>query len=70
MYKNSIFLFFTLLVAVALSAQATDVGVNRATVPLFKVVDTPQKMLDLGEASDATSTGERRALRRSRGFSR
>ncbi|MFN4272011.1 MAG: endonuclease III [Aliihoeflea sp.] len=40
---------YTLLVAVALSAQATDVGVNRATGPLFKVVDTPQKMLDLGE---------------------
>lgn len=40
---------FTLLVAVALSAQATDAGVNRATKPLFEVVDTPQKMLDLGE---------------------
>jgi endonuclease-3 len=40
---------FTLLVAVALSAQATDVGVNKATRPLFAVVDTPQKMLDLGE---------------------
>ncbi|MDJ0823980.1 MAG: endonuclease III [Rhodobacter sp.] len=40
---------FTLLVAVALSAQATDVGVNRATRELFKVADTPQKMLDLGE---------------------
>ncbi|MCA0200898.1 MAG: endonuclease III [Proteobacteria bacterium] len=40
---------YTLLVAVVLSAQATDVGVNRATGPLFKVVDTPQKMLDLGE---------------------
>lgn len=35
--------------AVALSAQATDVGVNRATRDLFKIADTPQKMLDLGE---------------------
>ena len=41
---------FTLLVAVALSAQATDAGVNRATGPLFEIADTPQKMLDLGEA--------------------
>jgi endonuclease-3 len=41
---------YTLLVAVVLSAQATDVGVNKATGPLFKVVDTPQKMVDLGEA--------------------
>jgi endonuclease-3 len=41
---------FTLLVAVVLSAQATDVGVNRATAKLFKVADTPQKMLRLGEA--------------------
>ena len=40
---------YTLLVAVALSAQATDVGVNRATRDLFRVADTPQKMLDLGE---------------------
>ncbi len=40
---------YTLLVAVALSAQATDVGVNKATAKLFQVVDTPQKMLDLGE---------------------
>jgi len=40
---------FTLLVAVVLSAQATDAGVNKATEPLFKVVDTPQKMLALGE---------------------
>ena len=39
---------YTLLVAVALSAQATDAGVNRATGPLFRVADTPQKMLDLG----------------------
>jgi endonuclease-3 len=41
---------YTLLVAVVLSAQATDVGVNKATGPLFKVVDTPEKMLKLGEA--------------------
>jgi endonuclease III len=41
---------FTLLVAVVLSAQATDVGVNRATPPLFEIADTPQKMLMLGEA--------------------
>lgn len=40
---------FTLLVAVALSAQATDVSVNKATARLFKVADTPQKMLALGE---------------------
>lgn len=40
---------FTLLVAVALSAQATDKGVNRATEALFAVADTPQKMLVLGE---------------------
>lgn len=40
---------FTLVVAVALSAQATDVGVNKATRALFEVADTPQKMLDLGE---------------------
>ncbi len=41
---------YTLLVAVVLSAQATDVGVNKATGPLFKVVNTPQAMLELGEA--------------------
>ncbi|MGO4713622.1 endonuclease III [Bradyrhizobium sp. 2TAF24] len=40
---------YTLLVAVALSAQATDVGVNKATRNLFPVADTPQKMLALGE---------------------
>ncbi|MBU3031281.1 endonuclease III [Paracoccus marinaquae] len=39
---------FTLVVAVALSAQATDVGVNKATKGLFAVADTPRKMLDLG----------------------
>jgi endonuclease III len=41
---------YTLLVAVVLSAQATDVGVNKATATLFKVADTPRKMLTLGEA--------------------
>ncbi|MDQ8732218.1 endonuclease III [Bradyrhizobium sp. LHD-71] len=40
---------FTLVVAVALSAQATDAGVNKATRELFPVADTPQKMLALGE---------------------
>ena len=40
---------YTLLVAVVLSAQATDVGVNRATAKLFETVQTPQAMLDLGE---------------------
>jgi endonuclease-3 len=40
---------FTLLVAVVLSAQATDAGVNKATRALFKAADTPQKMLALGE---------------------
>ncbi len=40
---------YTLVVAVALSAQATDVGVNKATRALFKVADTPEKMLALGE---------------------
>ncbi|GHE90350.1 endonuclease III [Aliiroseovarius zhejiangensis] len=41
---------YTLVVAVALSAQATDVGVNKATRALFKIADTPEKMLALGEA--------------------
>jgi endonuclease-3 len=41
---------YTLLVAVVLSAQATDTGVNKATGPLFEVADTPEKMLALGEA--------------------
>lgn len=45
-YTNS----FTLLVAVVLSAQATDVGVNKATGPLFKKVSTPEQMAALGEA--------------------
>jgi len=45
-YVNS----YTLLVAVVLSAQATDIGVNKATGPLFKVVKTPEEMMALGEA--------------------
>jgi endonuclease III len=44
-YKNP----YTLLVAVVLSAQATDKGVNKATAPLFAHIDTPQKMVALGE---------------------
>ncbi len=40
---------FTLVVAVALSAQATDIGVNKATKALFEIADTPEKMLALGE---------------------
>jgi endonuclease-3 len=41
---------YTLLVAVVLSAQATDKGVNKATAALFRKVTTPQQMLDIGEA--------------------
>ncbi|HKP78938.1 MAG TPA: endonuclease III [Phenylobacterium sp.] len=41
---------YELVVAVALSAQATDISVNKATTKLFQVADTPQKMLALGEA--------------------
>ena len=44
-YVNS----YTLLVAVVLSAQATDKGVNKATAPLFKMVKTPEQMVALGE---------------------
>jgi endonuclease-3 len=44
-YKNP----YTLVVAVALSAQSTDVGVNKATKALFEIADTPEKMLALGE---------------------
>ena len=40
---------FTFLVAVVLSAQATDLGVNRATAALFRIADTPEKMWALGE---------------------
>ena len=39
---------YTLLIAVLLSAQSTDKGVNRATQKLFQIADTPQKMLNLG----------------------
>ena len=39
---------FTTLVAVVMSAQATDTGVNKATAELFKIADTPEKMIDLG----------------------
>jgi endonuclease-3 len=41
---------YTLLVAVVLSAQATDKGVNKATAKLFRIADTPEKMIALGEA--------------------
>jgi endonuclease-3 len=41
---------YTLLVAVVLSAQSTDIVVNKATKELFKIADTPEKMLKLGEA--------------------
>ena len=41
---------YTLVVAVVLSAQATDIGVNKATRALFAIADTPEKMLALGEA--------------------
>ncbi len=50
-YKNP----YTLLVAVVLSAQATDKSVNKATEPLFMHVDSPEKMLALGEAKLATA---------------
>ena len=46
-YINS----YTLLVAVVLSAQATDVSVNKATKNLFKIAKTPEQMLDLGETN-------------------
>jgi endonuclease-3 len=45
-YKNS----YTLLIAVVLSAQATDASVNKATAELFKTVNSPERMLELGEA--------------------
>ena len=53
-YRNP----YTLLVAVVLSAQATDKGVNKATAALFPAVDTPEKMVALGEArlADAIKT--------------
>ncbi len=40
---------YTLLIAVLMSAQATDVSINKATKQLFKIADTPKKMLELGE---------------------
>lgn len=40
---------YTLLIAVVLSAQATDKSVNKATKPLFEIVDSPEKMINLGE---------------------
>ncbi len=42
---------YTFLVAVALSAQATDIGVNKATRPLFEIVETPEQMVELGETA-------------------
>src|SRR3954466_6852374 len=53
-YRNP----YTLLVAVVLSAQATDVGVNKATGPLFQKIDNPKAMVALGEAKlrDAIKT--------------
>jgi endonuclease-3 len=45
-YRNP----YTLLVAVVLSAQATDKGVNKATAPMFEIADTPEKMVELGAA--------------------
>ena len=53
---------YTLLVAVVLSAQATDAGVNKATRALFAVADTPQKMLALGEDTRARLHQDHRAL--------
>jgi endonuclease-3 len=45
---------FTLVVAVALSAQSTDIGVNKATKRLFELADTPQKMMSLAKIQFAT----------------
>ena len=53
---------YTLVVAVALSAQATDAGVNKATKSLFPVADTPQKMLDLVDDYDGIVPSSRAAL--------
>ncbi|MAV88400.1 MAG: endonuclease III [Rhodospirillaceae bacterium] len=49
---------YTLLIAVVLSAQSTDIGVNKATKPLFKKVKTPKKMIEFGETKlrDAIKT--------------
>ena len=46
---------FTLLVAVVLSAQATDAGVNKATPALFAIADTPEKMAALGDGAGRRS---------------
>ena len=60
--KKSLVAAGLLLVAVVLSAQATDAGVNKATKPLFAVADTPEKMAALGEAAQREGTpGPRRA---------
>ena len=53
---------YTLVVAVALSAQATDVGVNKATKALFAIADTPEKMLAIGEDKLAGLYQNHRAL--------
>ena len=53
---------FTLLVAVVLSAQATDAGVNKATPALFALADTPEKMAALGEDARARADQDHRAL--------
>ena len=45
-YKNN----FTLLIAVVLSAQMTDVGVNKVTKKLFSIADTPEKIIKMGES--------------------
>ena len=47
---------YTLLVAVALSAQATDVSVNKATRALYRTITTPQAMLDLGELTSGRAS--------------
>lgn len=55
---------YTLLVAVVLSAQATDVGVNKATRALFAIADTPEKMVALGEGKvrDYVKTIDRKSV--------
>ena len=53
---------FTLLVAVVLSAQATDAGVNKATPALFALADTPEQMAKLGEAKGARSDQDHRPV--------
>ena len=53
---------FTLLVAVVLSAQATDAGVNKATPALFALADTPEKMAALGETQSARADQDHRPV--------